>query len=75
MMTQADVEQCECDSSVRCVECGGCDCLDNPGVCDGPGCISVDSYLQAADEFQWAGDSYGLLSLSGRGHPEGEATS
>ncbi len=39
-----------CEPGERCVECGGCDCGLEASVCDGPGCYSVDAYLQDCDE-------------------------
>lgn len=53
-------EVCTCGPDVRCVECGGCECVDNPGTCEPPGCMSVSEYLLNAEEFGWSGDSYGL---------------
>jgi hypothetical protein len=50
MTTEPLVCKCGIDEGDRCGECGGCDCPDNPGTCDGPGCIGADELEQMRDE-------------------------
>lgn len=47
-----DDEVCVCGlpDYERCAECDACECPDNPGVCDGPGCMSVAEDEQMREE-------------------------